>query len=52
MPATYSSTSTILNIDTKSLSDQAQGDFFGYINTGMELRGSTSGATAVVSKED
>ena len=30
MPATYSSTSTILNVDTKSMSDQAQGDYFGY----------------------
>ena len=49
MPATYSSTSTILNIDTKSLSDQAQGDFFGYAHTGMELTGSSSGATAVIS---
>ena len=38
MPATYSSTSTILNIDTKSMSDQAQGDYFGYAATGMELR--------------
>ena len=49
MPATYSATSTILNVDTKSMSDQAQGDFYGYINSGMELRGATSGATAVVS---
>ena len=49
MPATYSSTSTILNVDTKSLADQPQGDFYGYIRTGMELRGASSGATAVVS---
>ncbi len=49
MPATYSSTSTILNIDTKSMSDQAQGDYFGYTHVGMELRGQNSGATAVVS---
>ena len=49
MPATYSATSTILNVDTKSMSDQAQGDFYGYVATGMELRGATSGATAVVS---
>ena len=39
MPATYSSTSTILNIDTKSMSDQAQGDYFGYAHSRMELRG-------------
>jgi len=49
MPATYSATSTILNVDTKSLSDQAQGDYYGYVKTNMELRGSSSGATAVVS---
>ena len=49
VPADYSSTSTILNVDTFSLSQQAQGDFFGYIQTGMKLRGQTSGAEAVVS---
>ncbi len=49
VPATYSSTSTILNVDTFSLSQQAQGDFFGYIQIGMKLRGLTSGAEAVVS---
>ena len=49
IPETYSSTSTILNLDTFSLSQQAQGDFFGYIQTGMKLRGLTSGAEAVVS---
>ena len=48
MPATYSSTSTILNLDTKSMSDQAQGDYFGYTHVGMELRGVNSGATATV----
>jgi len=48
MPATYSATSTILNVDIKSLADQPQGDFYGYIATGMELVGSTSGATAIV----
>ena len=50
MPATYSSTSTILNVDTKSMADQAQGDYYGYINQSMELRGSSSGATAVVTE--
>ena len=49
VPADYSSTSTILNVDTFSLSQQAQGDFFGYIQTGMKLRGQTSGAEAVIS---
>lgn len=49
VPADYSSTSTILNVDTFSISQQAQGDFFGYVQTGMKLRGQTSGAEAVVS---
>ena len=49
MPTTYSATSTILNIDTKALADQPQGDFYGYTSTGMELRGETSGATATIS---
>ena len=49
MPATYSATSTILNVDTKSISDQPQGDYYGYVTARMELRGSSSGATAVVS---
>ena len=49
LPSTYSSTTTILNIDTKSLSEQAQGDYFGYAKTGMVLRGSSSGALAKIS---
>jgi hypothetical protein len=48
IPETYSSTSTILNVDTFSLSQQPQGSFFGFIQTGMKLRGQTSGAEAVV----
>ena len=48
LAATYSSTSTILNVDTASLSSEARGDFFGYVEAGMVLRGSTSGALATV----
>ena len=44
LAATYSSTSTILNVDTASLSSEARGDFFGYVEEGMVLRGRTSGA--------
>ena len=44
----YSSTSTILNIDTFSLSNQPQGDYFGYIATDMTLIGQTSGAQATI----
>ena len=39
LAATYSSTSTILNVDTASLSSEARGDFFGYVEEGMVLRG-------------
>jgi len=48
LPETYSPTSELLNIDTYSLSEQAQGDFYGYLQKGMVLRGQTSGAEAVV----
>ena len=48
IPSTYSSTSTLLNVDTMSLANQPQGDFFGYIQTGMILKGGTSGAEAKV----
>ena len=44
--STYSTTSTILNVDTASLSIHASGDFFGYIEQGMILQGKTSGARA------
>ena len=48
LASTYSSTSTILNVDTASLSSEARGDFFGYVEEGMVLRGRTSGALATV----
>ena len=48
LPATYSSTSTILNIDTFSLANGPQGLFSGWIERGMVLVGSTSGAQAVI----
>ena len=44
----YSSTSDILNVDTLSLSEQAQGDFFGFVQTGMTFVGKTSGAQATL----
>lgn len=46
---TYSSTSTTLNIDTFSLSNDAQGQYSGYVTSGMTLIGETSGARATVS---
>ena len=48
IPATYSSTSSILNVDCLSLSQQAQGDYWGHVDVGMELVGQTSGAIAEV----
>jgi hypothetical protein len=48
LPDTYSSTSTILNVDTIALANQPQGDFYGYIQTGMILKGGTSGAEAKI----
>lgn len=47
--STYSSTSTILNIDTFSLSNQPEGAFSGFVESGMILVGQTSGAQATVS---
>ena len=43
---TYSSTSNILNIDTFSLAAQFQGEYSGYVESGMTLVGQTSGAQA------
>tara|TARA_Y100000592_G_scaffold23880_1_gene37221 strand:+ start:18171 stop:25631 length:7461 start_codon:yes stop_codon:yes gene_type:complete len=50
LPSAYSSTSTILNIDTFSLCDQPQGDFIGYVAPEMVLVGGTSGAQATISQ--
>ena len=44
----YSATSTILNIDTASLSDMTTGTFKGRVKVGTRLKGETSGAEATV----
>lgn len=49
LSSSYSSTSTILNVDTFSLANEAQGQYYGWIREGMSLRGQTSGAVATVS---
>ena len=49
LPETYSSTSTVLNVDTYALSLQAQGDYYGYVAKDMILVGQTSGAQATIS---
>lgn len=48
IPALYSSTSTVLNIDTFSLADESNSGFSGLLLNGMVLRGLTSGAQANV----
>ena len=48
LPTTYSASSTVLNIDTESLSDEVVGRYNGYITIGMVLLGETSGAQATV----
>jgi len=49
LPATYSSTSSVLNIDTFSLSNQPEGGFSGLVEPDMILVGQTSGAQATIS---
>ena len=49
MPTTYSATSSLLNVDTYSLSNQVDGDYYGFAESGMILKGETSGAQAVIS---
>lgn len=48
IPSNYSSTSTILNVDTESLSSITDSDFYGNISKNMLLRGNTSKAVAKV----
>ena len=48
IPSSYNQSSKILNIDTASLSEEAQGKYSGYLISGMQLVGQTSGAVAYV----
>ena len=48
LPTSYSASSTVLNIDTESLSDEVIGKYNGYITIGMTLLGETSGAQATI----
>ena len=48
VPSTYSSTSDILNIDLYSMSNEAQGEYYGWVETDMTLKGETSGAEATI----
>ena len=48
IPSNYSQSSTVLNIDTKALSEEAQGKYFGYVTKNAQLVGQESGATSYV----
>lgn len=49
LPSSYSSTSTVLNVDLASLANKSNQNFFGFVQSGMRLFGQTSGAEAIVS---
>jgi hypothetical protein len=49
IPSNYTLSSSILNVDTFSLSEDASGDFFGNIQNNMVLRGLQSNAEARIS---
>ena len=48
IPASYSTSTTILNIDTFSLATKVEGAFFGNARNNMKLIGQTSGAEATI----
>ena len=48
IPDAYSASSKILNVDTYSISEEAQGLYSGYLVKGAKLVGQTSGAIAYV----
>ena len=48
LPLIYSQTSTILNVDTEALAEEAEGSYSGYVKKDMKLVGKTSGAVAYV----
>ena len=48
VPSSYSSSSTLLNLDTFSLVNMVDDEFLGKVRGGMRLIGQTSGAEAVV----
>lgn len=48
IPTSYSTTSTILNVDTASLELQAASEFYGHIVPNMQLKGQTSKAIAKI----
>ena len=49
LSAAYSSTATVLNVDTFLFLMNLQGQYYGWVRSGMTLRGQSSGAIASVS---
>ncbi len=49
VPAEYSSTSNLLNVDTLSLSDKSENTYHGYVEAGLKLVGQSSSAQATIS---
>ena len=52
LPQVYANSTPILNIDTRSLCERAQGTFFGYAKKNSVVIGQSSGATAFVKSGD
>ena len=48
----YAQSTTVLNLDTYSLSDNADGRFYGYVFEGMRIVGKVSGAQCDVTAQD
>ena len=46
--ASYTESSTLLNVDTNSLAKDAEGDFYGRVTSGLKLVGQTSNAQATI----
>ena len=48
LPVIYSQQSSVLNVDTEAMAEEAEGTFFGYLTKDMKLVGRSSGAVAYV----
>ena len=48
LPLIYSQTSSVLNVDTEAMAEEAEGLYFGFIKKNMKLVGKASGAVAYV----
>ena len=46
VPTSYASNTSLLNVDLESLSNERQPEYWGWVQTGMILRGQSSGAVA------